>query len=76
MKCTWAEETEVYIGLDYPLKESHWEGYKKIEQYLNSLKKTHLFKTLHVVIRSTNLGIGPMVILKIFVILRLKIMTN
>ncbi len=59
MKCTWAEETEVYIGLDYPLKESHWEGYKKIEQYLNSLKKTHLFKTLHVVIRSTNLGIGP-----------------
>ena len=26
-KCTWAEYTEVYIGLDYPAKESHWGGY-------------------------------------------------
>ena len=25
-----AVETELYIGLDYPLKQEHWEGYNKI----------------------------------------------
>ena len=33
-----ASETELYIGLDYPTKESHWEGYRKIEQYLVSIE--------------------------------------
>ena len=28
-QCTWAEYTEVYVGLDYPLNESHCEGYDK-----------------------------------------------
>lgn len=26
---THANETDVYVGLDYPAKESHWDGYKK-----------------------------------------------
>lgn len=30
-----APQTELYIGLDYPAKESHVEGWKKIKDYLN-----------------------------------------
>ncbi len=30
----WAKYTDVYIALDYPAKESHWEGYRKICEYL------------------------------------------
>ena len=32
----YANETDLYIGLDYPLKETHWEGYKKIREYIYS----------------------------------------
>lgn len=33
-KNTWAEYTDIYIGLDYPKNASHEEGYKKIKEYL------------------------------------------
>ncbi len=33
-KCTHANETELIIALDYPLKKDHWEGYNKIRDYL------------------------------------------
>lgn len=26
--------TELFIGIDYPAKEDHWEGYRKIKEYL------------------------------------------
>ena len=29
-----ALQTELFIGLDYPAKETHWPGYKKIEEYI------------------------------------------
>ncbi len=32
----WAKYTDVYIALDYPAKESHWEGYRKICDYLEN----------------------------------------
>ena len=48
-----ASETELYIGLDYPTKESHWEGYRKIEQYLVSIEG---FKKVHNVKREYNYG--------------------
>ena len=32
----WAKYTDVYIALDYPAKESHWEGYRKICGYLEN----------------------------------------
>lgn len=32
---TWASKTDVYIALDYPARESHWDGYQKICQYLD-----------------------------------------
>ena len=31
-----ADETELFIGLDYPAKESHVEGYKKIKEYIDN----------------------------------------
>lgn len=33
-KNTWAKYTDIYIGLDYPKKDSHREGYLKIKEYL------------------------------------------
>lgn len=36
-QCTHAEKTELYIGLDYPLNDSHWEGYRKIKNYIPSI---------------------------------------
>lgn len=59
MRCTHAEKTDVYIGLDYPLKDEHWEGYKKISTYLDSIKETHPFKHLYIVKRDKNYGFGP-----------------
>lgn len=29
-----ALQTELFIGLDYPAKETHWTGYKKIKEYI------------------------------------------
>lgn len=55
-KCTWADKTEVYVGLDYPGKESHKSGYEQIKAYL--AKQDNMgFKMLHVLIRPYNYGI-------------------
>lgn len=51
--CTHAELTDVYIGLDYPLKEKHWDGYRKIDEYL---KTVNGFKSLTVLRREHNFG--------------------
>lgn len=58
MKCTHADKTKVYIGLDYPSKKEHWDGYNKIVKYLDSIANTHPFKDLIVVKRDHNLGAG------------------
>lgn len=57
-RCTWAEYTDVYVALDYPAKESHWEGYRKIKSYLESCGNM-TFKSLNVIVREKNYGIGP-----------------
>ena len=57
-RCTWAEYTDVYVALDYPTKESHWEGYRKIKEYLESCGNM-TFKSLNVVVREKNYGFGP-----------------
>lgn len=51
---SYAKDTELYIGLDYPLKESHWEGYRKILAYVD--QGIDGFKEVHVVKRERNLG--------------------
>lgn len=52
-KCTGAEETELYIGLDYPCRESHWDGYTKICEYLPTIKG---FKNVITLKREENFG--------------------
>lgn len=49
-----AKKTELYIGLDYPLKQNHWEGYRKICSYLD--KGIDGFKDVHVIKHERNLG--------------------
>lgn len=56
--CSLAGRTEVYIGLDYPAKDIHWEGYRKIKTYLESCGNLG-FKNLIVFVREKNYGIGP-----------------
>ncbi|MDE6113926.1 MAG: glycosyl transferase [Muribaculum sp.] len=58
MECTFSDKTDVYIGLDYPINESHLIGYNKISNYLQSIANTHTFKSLNVVRRNQNLGFG------------------
>lgn len=58
VKCVGAECTDVYIALDYPLNESHWDGYRRIVEYLDNTKFP--FKSLNVIKRHKNYGVyGP-----------------
>lgn len=52
-RCAHANETDVYVGLDYPAKESHWDGYKKIDAYLQTVTG---FRNLYVFRREKNFG--------------------
>lgn len=52
-KCSMAEHTELFIGVDYPSKENHWEGYRKICNYVESIQG---FKKVNVYKRETNYG--------------------
>jgi hypothetical protein len=54
-KNTWAEYTDIYVGLDYPVKESHKDGYQKIKDYLKKNKFAE-FQSLHVIERKKNKG--------------------
>ena len=52
-QCTHADKTDLIISLDYPLRESHWEGYRKIDAYLDQIQG---FNSVKVVKRQTNYG--------------------
>jgi hypothetical protein len=53
-KNTWACYTDVYVGLDYPKKKSHWDGYNKICKYLEG--DFSIFKNFYIVKREYNYG--------------------
>ena len=55
MKCTGADQTELYIGIDYPANESHWAGYRKICDFVESITG---FKSVYVFKREHNYGQG------------------
>lgn len=44
---SWAKYTELYISIDYPAKESQWEGYRRVRKYLDEgiegFQKVNLF---------------------------------
>lgn len=56
--CTWADQTDVYIGLDYPPSEKYVDGWMKIGAYLNEKEKSNGFKNLFVRRRDHNCGVG------------------
>lgn len=57
-RCTGAKYTDVYIGLDYPLKESHRDGYEKIKILLNNGTYDNAFRVLKIFEREKNYGVG------------------
>lgn len=56
-KCTGANETDVYVGLDYPPSDNYIEGWKKIDEYLTKKEKLNGFKNLYVRRRDHNCGV-------------------
>lgn len=50
-----AEETEVYISLDYPPSEKYEEGYKRVKEYL-ATQIDHGFKAVYIFYQDKNLG--------------------
>lgn len=52
-KCSYASQTDLFIGLDYPPSQRYEEGYLKIKNYVQSIVG---FKTVNVFERSTNFG--------------------
>lgn len=52
--CTSANETEVYIGIDYPTKDEHWPGYMEILNYVDTISG---FKAVHIYRREYNFGL-------------------
>lgn len=53
--CANADKTDLYIAFDYPLLEEHWDGYKKIEQYINEIKG---FRSINIIKRTINYGVS------------------
>ncbi len=52
---TWAQYTDIYIALDYPIKESHRRGYNKICKYLEG--DFEEFASFNVIKRPFNYGV-------------------
>lgn len=57
-RCTGAEYTEVYVGLDYPPSDKYKEGWKKIDSYLSEKELNNKFEKLIVRRRDHNCGVG------------------
>ena len=53
-KCTYAEQTDVYIGLDYPPSGKYVDGWRKTDKYLREKECCNNFKSLKVYRRQTN----------------------
>lgn len=52
-KCTHADKTDLYIALDYPANDTHWDGYNKIKEYLSEVSG---FKSVNIIQRDKNYG--------------------
>ncbi len=50
----WASKTELYISVDFPVKESHEKGYKKVKQYLD--QGLQGFASINIFYQTKNLG--------------------
>lgn len=53
-KNPWARYVDLYIGVDYPTKDSHWPGYREILKLME--RDYSMFRSYHVFKRPTNYG--------------------
>lgn len=53
LNCTNASNTDLFIALDFPLKDCHFEGYNQIKSYLTTING---FKSINIIEREKNLG--------------------
>jgi hypothetical protein len=51
--CTNADKTDLFVAFDYPLIENHWEGYRKIKDFLGEIQG---FKSINIITRTENYG--------------------
>lgn len=51
---TYANKSDLFIGLDYPSNDTHWAGYEIIKAYLPTITG---FKTVNIVAREKNFGV-------------------
>ena len=54
-RCIWADQTEVYVGLDYPPSPKYVDGYQNVKNFLETCGDMG-FKKLHVIKREVNYG--------------------
>ncbi len=54
MKNPWASYVDVYIGVDYPAKDSHWPGYREVLKLME--RDFSMFRSIHIYKRPTNYG--------------------
>lgn len=53
--CTHAEDTELYISVDYPPDEGYRQGWKEVKEYVQDIQG---FKEVHLCLQDSNLGAG------------------
>ncbi|MDY0132865.1 MAG: hypothetical protein RBR53_09355 [Desulforegulaceae bacterium] len=51
--CIHAEDTDLFIALDYPFKIEHWEGYNKIVKFIEKIEG---FRRVIIIKRNQNFG--------------------
>lgn len=54
-KNSWAQYVDLYIGLDYPEKDSHWPGYREILKLME--RDYSMFRSFHLFKRTENYGV-------------------
>ncbi len=55
MRNPWAQYVDLYIGLDYPAKDSHWPGYREILKLME--RDYSMFRSFHLIKRADNYGV-------------------
>jgi len=54
-RCTGAEQTDLFVALDFPAKPDHFQGYYKISEYVKSING---FNSVTIIRRTDNYGVS------------------
>lgn len=53
LECEGCSRSDLFIALDYPSKESHWDGFNKIKEFVKGVQG---FKSVNIIHRERNFG--------------------